>query len=123
MLRSEMDHFEQPVLLEFLFLKGLRYKAAHIESSSVLGEQLYSLSQAKQWISRFKDGDLSFENDDRSGRPFSDLFDGICRHLGKLPFTSAKVLAKPFRTSLATISRILKNAPGTPKILQKRGPS
>jgi hypothetical protein len=59
-----MDHFEQRLVLKFLFLKGLRYKAAHMELSSVLGEQAYSLSQTKQWIRRFKDGDLSCEHDD-----------------------------------------------------------
>jgi hypothetical protein len=68
-----MDHFEQQVALKFLFLRGLRYKAAHRALSSVLGEQAYSLSQAKRWICQFKDRDLSSEDDDRSGRPFSDI--------------------------------------------------
>jgi hypothetical protein len=72
-----MNHFEQRVVLKFLFLKELRYKAAHTELSSVLGEQTYSLSQAKRWIRRLKDGDLSCEDDDRSGRTFWDLSDGI----------------------------------------------
>jgi hypothetical protein len=72
-----MDHFEQRVVLKVLFLKGRRYKAVHIELSSILGEQVYSLSQAKRWIRRFKDGDLSCEDTDQSGRPFSDLFNEI----------------------------------------------
>jgi hypothetical protein len=59
-----MDHFKQRVALKFLFLKGQRHKAAHIELSSVLGEQAYSLSQAKGWIRRFKDGGISCEDDD-----------------------------------------------------------
>jgi hypothetical protein len=60
-----MDRFEQRVVLKFLFLKGLRYKAAQTEPSSVLGEQAYSLSQAKRWIRRFKDSNISCnENDD-----------------------------------------------------------
>jgi histone-lysine N-methyltransferase SETMAR len=102
-----MDHVEQRIILKFLFMKGLRYKAAHNELSSVLGGQVYSLSQVKRWIRRFKDGDLSCEDEDRSGRPFSDLSDAIRLHLEKFPFTSAKVLAKYFSTSLPTISRIL----------------
>jgi hypothetical protein len=72
-----MDHFEQRLVLKFLFLKGLRCKAAHIELSAVLREQTYSLWQAEQCIRRFKDGDLSCEDDDQSGRPFSDLSDNI----------------------------------------------
>jgi hypothetical protein len=52
------DRFKQRIVLKFLFLKGLRYEAAHIELSSVLGEQACSLSQAKRWIRRVKDGDL-----------------------------------------------------------------
>jgi hypothetical protein len=96
-LRHSMDHFEQRVVLKFLFLKGLRYKTAQIERSSRLGEQVYSLLQAKPWICPFKDGDLSSKDDDRSGRLFSDLSDGIqsgvfsCRYCiriveGKLEF-------------------------------------
>jgi hypothetical protein len=45
-----MDRFEQGVVLKFLFLKGPRYKASHMELSPLLGEQTCSLSQAKRWI-------------------------------------------------------------------------
>jgi hypothetical protein len=53
-----MDDFEQRLVL---FLTALRYKAAHKELSTVLGEQADSLSQARRRIRRFKDGDLSYE--------------------------------------------------------------
>jgi hypothetical protein len=92
-----MDRFEQRIVLKFPFLKGIGSQAAHIELSSVLGEQAYSFLQAKQWIRRFKDDDLSCQDGDLSGRPFSDLSDGIqpelfsCRYCtsiteGKLEF-------------------------------------
>jgi hypothetical protein len=70
-----MDYFKHRVLLKFLFLKGLRCQAVHRELSSILGEQVYSLLQAERWICRFKDGELSCEDGDRSGRPFPDLSD------------------------------------------------
>jgi histone-lysine N-methyltransferase SETMAR len=114
-----MDHVEQRIVLKFLFLKGLRYRAAHTELSSVLGEQAYSLSQSKRWIHRFKDGDLSCEDEDRSGRPLSDLSDGIRRHLDKYPFTSAQLLAKHFSSSVPTISRILKTHLGLRKFSRR----
>jgi hypothetical protein len=40
-----MDHFQQRVVVMFLFLKELRHKAAHAELSSVLGEQAGSFSK------------------------------------------------------------------------------
>jgi hypothetical protein len=103
-----MDPVEQRFVLEFLSLKRLGYKAVHRELYSVLGEHAYSLSQTKRWISRFKDGDLSSEDDDRSGRPLLDLSDGIRQYLENYPFTSAELLAKHFWISVPTIRRILK---------------
>jgi hypothetical protein len=38
----QMDRVEQPILLKFLYMKGLGYKTAHAELCSVLGEQAYS---------------------------------------------------------------------------------
>jgi hypothetical protein len=64
-------------VLKFLFLNGLRSKPPHRERFSVLGEQACSLSQQKRWIRRFEDSGFSCEDDDRSGRPFSDLSDII----------------------------------------------
>jgi hypothetical protein len=53
-------------------------------------------------------GDLSCEEDQRSGRLFLDLSERIRRRLDKFPFTSARVLAKHFRTSLPAMRRTLK---------------
>jgi hypothetical protein len=58
-----MDHIGQRVVLRFLFLKRLRYKTAHKELASLLGEQVCLLLRAKRWIHRFKEGDLSREDD------------------------------------------------------------
>jgi hypothetical protein len=113
--RSLIGLVEQRIVLTFLFLNGLGYKAAHAELGSVLGDEACSLSQTKRWIRRFKDGDLSCEDEDRSGRPLSDLADGIRRQLGKFPFISAKILAKYFSTSLPTIIRIFKTNLGLQK--------
>jgi hypothetical protein len=52
------------------------------------------------------------EDKDRSGKTLSNLTDGIRRHLEKVLFTSAKVLARDFSTSVATIGRILKTPLG-----------
>jgi hypothetical protein len=120
--RHWMDHFEWRVALTFLFLKGLRCKASQTELSSVFGAKAYRLSQAKRWIRRFKDGDLSCEDDDRSARPFPDLSDGISRHLDKFRFTSAKGLWSTFGRLYLRLTES-QNCPGTLKLLQKMGSS
>jgi hypothetical protein len=114
-----MDLVEQRIVLKFLSLKGLRYKAAHAERSLVLGEEVYSLSQTKPGIRRFKDGHLLCENEDQSEIPLSELTDRIRRQLDKFPFTSVKTLAKQFSTSLPTIIRILKTNPGLKKFSKR----
>jgi hypothetical protein len=121
--RRLMEVVEQRIVLKFLFLKGLRYKLAHAEFSSIIGEQVYSLSQMTRWICRFKDGDLSWGDEDRSGRPLSDLPDGICRYLEKFPFTSAKVVAKHFSSSHPTSRRILKTILGLKNFSRRCVPS
>jgi hypothetical protein len=56
-----MDPVEQRIILKFLFIKGLGYKAALSELCLVLGECTYSLSQMKRWIYRFPDGNLQMK--------------------------------------------------------------
>jgi hypothetical protein len=44
--------------------ENLGYKAAHTEVWLVLGEQIFSLSQMRQWIRWFKDSHPSWEDED-----------------------------------------------------------
>jgi len=114
-----MDEFEQRVALKFLFLKGLRYRAAHAELSTVLGEDCYSLSAVKFWLRRFKSGDFSCQDAERPGRPVSDLSDSIQAYLTKFPFSSAKSMAKYFHTSVTTVTNILHNSLGLKKFARR----
>jgi hypothetical protein len=118
-----MDRVEQRNGLKALFLNGLRYKVAHMELCFVLGEQADSLSHMKQRVRRFKDGDLSYEDEAQSRRLPSDLTNGIHRRLEKFPFTSTKGLAKHFGGSLPTNRPSPKNASGTMKMLKNMRPS
>jgi hypothetical protein len=63
-LRHQKVPVKQRIVLKFLFFKSLGYKATHRELCSVLGERTCSLSQAKEWICQFEDGDLSCEDED-----------------------------------------------------------
>jgi hypothetical protein len=81
--RCQIDQIEQRIVLKFLFVKSLRSKLARVELWSSLGEQAHSLCQMKRWISRFKEGDLSSEDDHRPGRRLSELAGGIRRHFDK----------------------------------------
>jgi hypothetical protein len=105
--RHQIDHAEQQIVLEFLFLKGLKYKVAHAELYSSPGKQAHSLRQVKQWIHRFKEGDLWWEDDRRSERRVSEFSGGIRGHLDKYPFSSVKQRAKNFSTFVPTTSRML----------------
>jgi hypothetical protein len=115
----QMDQVEQRIVLKFLFVKSLGYNAAHREFCLVLGEGTYSLWQMKRWICRFRNGDLSCEDEDRPGTPLSDLGDGIRRHLAKFPFTSAKAPARHFSTLVSVIRGILKTHLGFQKLSRR----
>jgi hypothetical protein len=114
-LRYQMDPVKQRIVPKLLFFKSLGCKITHRNFWSVLGQHTCSLSQTKGWVRGFKDSDLSCEDQDWSRRRISDLTDRIRSRLKKFPFTSTKVLTKPFRTSVPTISRILKMPLGLEK--------
>jgi primosomal protein N'' len=75
----------------------------------------------KRWIHRFKEGDLSWEDDHRSGSRLSELSEGIRGQIDKYPLASVKQLAKHFRTFVPTISRMLTAHLGLRKS-SRRGP-
>jgi hypothetical protein len=100
-------------------VKGLWPKAAHRKFSLVVGKRADSLLQTKRWVCRFEDGDRSCEIEEVSGRPLSDLMDGIRQHIKELPLTFAKVLAKHFNISVPIINRIFKTHLGLPKFSRK----
>jgi hypothetical protein len=67
---SQMEKSEQRFVIKFLFLESLGAKAIHRELSAVLGHIAYSLVQVREWRSCFASGDLSCQDQFKTGRPF-----------------------------------------------------
>jgi histone-lysine N-methyltransferase SETMAR len=105
--------------MKFLFVKGLKYKAIHRDLSTVLGEDAVSLDMVKRWCRRFKDGNLCLADENRPGRPKSDLADSISRLLEKESFLSARTLARKLESSPQTIKRVLATDLGMRKFTRR----
>jgi hypothetical protein len=93
--------------MKLLFMQGKRCKTIHGELSGVLGEASVSLATVKRWCRRFKDGNFSFADEFRSGRPRTDIGEVMSQFLKRWPFLSAHVLAKKLAASPHTIKEIL----------------
>jgi hypothetical protein len=63
----EMNGHEQRSVMKFFFLGGKRYKAIHTKLKAVLGEDAVCLAPVKHCCQRFKQGDLSLDDEFRAG--------------------------------------------------------
>jgi transposase len=102
-----MEKSEQRFVIKFLFLKGLGAKAIHRALTAVLASTAYSLSQVKEWRARFATGDLSYQDQFRTGRPPHVLGKTLSDFLEDFPFASAAIIAEQFNQSKSTIKEIL----------------
>jgi transposase len=103
----QMEKSEQRFVIKFLFLEGLGVKAIHRKLTAVLASTAYSLSQVKEWRARFATGDISCQDQFRTGRPPHVLAKDLSDFLEEFPFTSAAVIAEQFNQSKSTIKEIL----------------
>jgi [histone H3]-lysine36 N-dimethyltransferase SETMAR len=91
------------VLLRHYWKKGLSTRAAVKEICSVEGEGSVSKSTASEWFQRFSEGDLSFHDKPRSGRPSTVNEQELCAALQKQPHSSASDLAATLGTCKQTV--------------------
>jgi hypothetical protein len=91
-----MEKSEQRFVIKFLFPKGLGSKAIHSELTAVPGPTAYSWSEVKQWRSRFAKGDLSCQDQIRSGHPPHLLGKALSDSLEEFPFASAGIIPQNF---------------------------
>jgi hypothetical protein len=101
-----MEKHEQRCVMRFFFLQGKKSKAIHGELPAVLGEAAMSLATFKRWCRRFKQGNFSFDDESRPGRPLSDIGEAVSSFLRKKRFLSARVLAKRLAISPQAIKEI-----------------
>jgi transposase len=63
-----MDRIEQKMMVKYSFLNGHGSKLIHKELVTTLQDKAISLSIVKNWLRRFKSGDLSCGDEERPGR-------------------------------------------------------
>jgi hypothetical protein len=111
-----MEKSEHRFVIKFLFLKGLPPpKKIHRELCSVLGSTAYSLSQVRNWCTRFTDGDLTCIDQSRAGCSRHMLGMNLGQFLEEFPFTTARLLAQHFGESKHTIEQIFNRELGLRK--------
>jgi hypothetical protein len=79
-----------------LFLKGHGSKLIHKEFVSVLQNNVISLSTVKNWLRRFKSGNLSCGDEKQPAILLIAWDPALPRFLKKSPFVSARVMARNF---------------------------
>jgi hypothetical protein len=89
-----MEKSEQRSVIKFFFLKGLGAKEIHRELTTVLDSTAYSLSQVKEYHTRFVTGELSCQDEFRPGRP---------------PHVLGKALSISLRNFLSRVQELLRN--------------
>jgi transposase len=62
-----MDRIEQSIMVKYFFLKGHGSKLIHKELVNALQDNAISRSTVKNWLRRFKSGDLSCGDEEGPG--------------------------------------------------------
>jgi hypothetical protein len=101
--RREIAKEEERFVAEFLCLKGWGAKRIHKELTSTLGDDSYRVSQIKIWLQKFRTGDFSCKDSPSFGRPLLTLEPQLETFMQKYPFTSARVIAQNFLTTIPMI--------------------
>jgi hypothetical protein len=102
-----IDRIEERMMVKQISLKGHRSKLIHKELVSTLQDNAISLSTIKNWLRRFKSGDLSCGDEERPGRPLISMSPALQRFLKKFFFASVQVVAGPFTVDRATVKSLL----------------
>jgi hypothetical protein len=102
-----MEKSKQRVVIKFLGMKGLGVRRVHTKLSRVPGDDCYSPAAIERWLARFREGDLSYADHFRSGRPVIDISECLRAVLDKFPVASANMMSKHFDMARGTIMEIL----------------
>jgi transposase len=114
-----MDEVEQRFVVKYFFFKGWGNKKITAELQTTLHDSALSNSTVKRWIRKFKNGDLSCDDDSRPGRPMSILGPVLQKFLDRYPFASARVMSKHFGLSPPTVKEILRRELGLKKFSRR----
>jgi histone-lysine N-methyltransferase SETMAR len=102
--QASFTSLELRAVMKFLFLQGKSAKDIHTEMSQTLGEKCPSYSTVKTWISRFKTGHFTVEDEPRSGRPTTSTDPETCDAVHELILEDRRISAKKI-AQIVDISR------------------
>jgi histone-lysine N-methyltransferase SETMAR len=117
--RIESNRTEQRVMVKYFVLKGYESKLIRKEFVNTFHNNAISLSIVKNWLRRFKCGDLSCSHEEQPERRLISLGLALQRFLKKFPFANARVMARNFLVDRATIKRILDQELGLRKFTRR----
>jgi hypothetical protein len=89
-----MEKSEQRFIIKFFFIKGFGSKVIHRKLTKVLSSTTYSLTQIKEWCTRFETGDLLYEDQSRLGHPPHVLEKALSDFLEQFPFVTLGIIAQ-----------------------------
>ena len=92
-------------LLRHYWKKGQNATTAAREICKVEGENVVNARTAQRWFERFGKGDMTLEDDDRSGRPITVDDEALLEAIEHQPNVSTRKLSSELGTSHMTISR------------------
>jgi hypothetical protein len=109
---GQMEKSEHRFVIKFLFLKRLSASTIDRELSTVIGPTAYFLVEVKNRRTRFTEGNLTWSDQLRTGRPRHTLGTDLSHFLREFPFAKARQLAQHFDESMHTIKVILEDELG-----------
>jgi hypothetical protein len=98
-----MDRIEQRIMMKYFILKGHGSKLIHKKLVNTFQDNAISLSTVKNWLGRFKSGDLSCGDEERPAKPLISLAPALPHFLKKFPFAGAPGMTGHFSADWATI--------------------
>lgn len=93
----------------FVFNSGKNTLEAKEMISQAYGDNIVSLSTIKNWYARFRKGDLSLEDKQRSGRPKETLDEELQALLEEDNTQTTRYLAKQLNINSSTVDRRLRS--------------
>jgi hypothetical protein len=117
-----MEKEQQRFVMKFLWLKGWGAKRIHKRLMSTLGDDSERVSQIKIWVRKFRNGDLSGKQSQRSGRLLLTLGPQLEAFTPKYSFARARGSAQHYLMMVPRTKDILQMDFGVRKFSRHRVP-
>ena len=115
---SQSDHFRH--ILLYYFRKGVNASKAHKKLCAVYGDEALKERQCQNWFAKFRSGDFSLKDKERSGHPVVVDDDQIKAVIDDDRYSSARNIAKKLNVSHTCIQNRLRRLGYKKKVDTKR---